>query len=174
MEHKATRTEMLAVYKKVLDNIINVNALFTSAVFIGLPFSFRTETLKTRVECKPDAGIAKRLVVFEILSFSFFLLSTLLAKTLKLHFYVIKNKHNTNFVLKTSCLMLIIAAVGTIAGCVLLTLSMIHMVQIRLGKLTCTGSSWIVTGSLVAIFGLALILWLPTLLISQRIAWQLS
>ncbi|XP_034695408.1 uncharacterized protein LOC117921589 [Vitis riparia] len=174
-EDKAlSSTTMLSIYKEGLDDIININTLFTSAVFIGLSFSNTTETLESREECKPDRGIAKRLVIFEVLSFSFFLLSTLLAKTLKLHLYIIKNKHNSNFLLMIRRLMLVTAAVGTIAGCIFLTLSLIDVVQIRLGKLTCTGSAWIASGFVVAIFALALIFWLPSLLYSQCIAWKLG
>ncbi|WJZ95617.1 hypothetical protein VitviT2T_014373 [Vitis vinifera] len=125
-EDKAlSSTTMLSIYKEGLDDIININTLFTSAVFIGLSFSNTTETLESREECKPDTGIAKRLVIFEVLSFSFFLLSTLLAKTLKLHLYIIKNKNNSNFLLMTRRLMLVTAAVVTVAyAFVLDTISM--------------------------------------------------
>ncbi|RVW83688.1 hypothetical protein CK203_046044 [Vitis vinifera] len=73
-EDKAlSSTTMLGIYKEGLDDIININTLFTSAVFIGLSFSNTTETLESREE----------------------------------------------------------SAVGTIAGCVFLTLSLIDVVQIR-------------------------------------------
>ncbi|KAL6334066.1 hypothetical protein AAG906_001825 [Vitis piasezkii] len=50
-EDKASSsTEMLSIYKEGLDDIININTLFTSAVFIGLSFSNTTETLESREE----------------------------------------------------------------------------------------------------------------------------
>ncbi|KAJ7009139.1 hypothetical protein NC653_007699 [Populus alba x Populus x berolinensis] len=54
-----------SVHVTALDGIVNVNSLFTVAVFVGI-------------------DMAKNLLVFEVVSFSFFLFSSLVAQGLKL------------------------------------------------------------------------------------------
>ncbi|KAJ9693298.1 hypothetical protein PVL29_012168 [Vitis rotundifolia] len=159
-------------FKEGLDDVINVNALFTSAVFIGLSFSSSTSTLETREECKPGLGIEKWLVIFEIIAFGFFLVSSLLGKALKIQLHIVKN--NSCFIQNTCRAMMVLCAACSILGSVFLFLSMINVVQMRLGKLTCKGNAWIGAGSLVILYFLGLLFWVPSLVYVQIISWNLK
>ncbi|KAJ6973590.1 hypothetical protein NC653_033812 [Populus alba x Populus x berolinensis] len=73
------------IFKKALDDLVNVNSLFTIAVFVGLSVASRNQySLENRRECDAGPEVAKRLVVFEVISFACFLLSSLIAKSLKI------------------------------------------------------------------------------------------
>ncbi|XP_059626291.1 uncharacterized protein LOC132269206 isoform X2 [Cornus florida] len=74
-------SETLDTYTNVVDEIVSVNSLFTLGVFIGLSFASRDQTsLECRPGCTAGVGSARRLVVFEVLSFSLFIYSSLVAK----------------------------------------------------------------------------------------------
>ncbi|TYH64034.1 hypothetical protein ES332_D07G237900v1 [Gossypium tomentosum] len=74
------------IHQKALDDLVNVNSLFTLAVFVGLSMARQGErSLENRTECDADVGNARRLVVNEVVSFACFLLSSLVAKALKIH-----------------------------------------------------------------------------------------
>lgn len=158
-------------FKDGLDDVIHVNALFTSAVFIGLSFSSSTPTLETREECKPGVGIAKWLVIFEIIAFGFFLVSSLLGKALKIQLHIIKN---SNFIQNICRAMMVLCAACSILGSVFLFLAMINVLQMRLGKLTCKGNVWIGAGSLIILYFLALVFWVPSLVYVQIISWDIE
>ncbi|KAL3573110.1 hypothetical protein D5086_027014 [Populus alba] len=88
-KHQNKRLDLIEIYQKALDDLVNVNSLFTIAVFVGLSLAHPGEhSLEDRTECDADPDVAKRLVVFEVISFAFFLLSSLVAKTLKVHLNV--------------------------------------------------------------------------------------
>ncbi|CAK7349229.1 unnamed protein product, partial [Dovyalis caffra] len=54
------------IFKKALDDLVNVNSLFTVAVFVGLSLASRNQySLENRHECDAGPGVAKKLVVFE-------------------------------------------------------------------------------------------------------------
>ncbi|KAF2292500.1 hypothetical protein GH714_024600 [Hevea brasiliensis] len=74
----------IEIHQKALDDLVNVNSFFTIAVFVGLSFaSSGQHSLENRPECDADPGIAMRLILYEVISFACFLLSSLVAKTLK-------------------------------------------------------------------------------------------
>lgn len=156
--------DTIEIHQKALDDLVNVNSLFTIAVFVGLSLAHPGEhSLENRAECDADSVLAKRLVVNEVLSFAFFLLSSLVAKTLKVHLNIYREKdfRKTKFkVIRGG--MLLMSAWGSILGCVFLTVSMVDVIQIRVGKISC-GSEYAfrAAGSLVAIVTLALSIYVP-------------
>lgn len=81
---KSKLNDNIEVYQKALDDIVNVNSLFTIAVFIGLSYAAPNQhSLEVRPQCGFDPNVARNLVVFEVVSFACFLLSSLVAKSLK-------------------------------------------------------------------------------------------
>ncbi|KAF2284675.1 hypothetical protein GH714_029068 [Hevea brasiliensis] len=160
--HKVLDT--IDIHQKALDDLVNVNSLFTIAVFVGLSLAHPGEhSLEDRAECDPDRRLAKRLVVSEVLSFAFFLLSSLVAKTLKVHLNIYREKDFRKIKFKIiRGGMLLMSAWGSILGCVFLTASMVDVIQIRVGKISC-GSVYAfrAAGSLIAIVLLALGIYVP-------------
>ncbi|KDP45219.1 hypothetical protein JCGZ_15084 [Jatropha curcas] len=86
---------------QALDDLVSVNSLFTVAVFLGLAFASPDQhSLEThRPHCDPDEKMGKRLVVCEVVSFSSFLLSSLVAKSMKVYiniFYSYKSESTSS------------------------------------------------------------------------------
>ena len=160
---KAAEKAILKIHLKALDDLVSVNSLFTIAVFVWLSYAHagKLTGLENPPECNADSGVAKRLVVYGVVSFGLFLLSSLVAKTLKVHFSLHRKdyfgKDPTLDRKKKRCRNLMFAASGTILGCFFLTLSMINVIQIRLGKLS-YGSKYtiVAVASLVTIVAIAL------------------
>jgi hypothetical protein len=86
--------------------------------------------------------IVKNLLIFEVTSFSAFLFSSLIAQGLKLAIIINNSKelheavkgHINNKLLRLGMLA---SAFGSVMGCVFLMLSMVNVIQIRLGVLSC-------------------------------------
>ncbi|XVF47344.1 hypothetical protein PTKIN_Ptkin03bG0101600 [Pterospermum kingtungense] len=152
------------IHQKALDDLVNVNSLFTLAVFVGLSLARPGErSLENRSECDADVNNAKRLVVNEVASFACFLLSSLVAKALKIHVTVCQEedfKQTRNQFIRGS--MLLLSVWASVFGCIFLTVSMVDVIQIKVGKLSC-GSvhAWRATGALIAIVLLALSIYVP-------------
>ncbi|KAI7983961.1 hypothetical protein LOK49_LG15G00961 [Camellia lanceoleosa] len=126
-------------YNKAVDDLVNVNKLFTLAVFLGLALATgQQRSLENRAECDAGKIVAERLIVFEVLSFSCFLSSTVVAMAVKLHLNIYgggrKLKH------KIREMMVFVAGLATFFAYFFLMLSMVDIIQIRLGKLSCKGS----------------------------------
>ncbi|CAK9140851.1 unnamed protein product [Ilex paraguariensis] len=73
-----------SVHITALDGIVNVNALFTVAVFIGLSLTPNSsdqnrQSNNNKSPCIPDNEAARNLVVYDVVSFSFFLFSSVIA-----------------------------------------------------------------------------------------------
>ncbi|XP_058099461.1 uncharacterized protein LOC131243860 [Magnolia sinica] len=142
-----------------LDAIVNVNSLFTLAVFLGLAWNPTdlANTLIADPSCVPSRSTAENLVSFHVYSFSSFLFSSLLALALK---QVIRlsdrpaspssHHHNQNniFAARFSTIkpyvnrtllrvVLLVTAVGSVSGCVFLMLALVNLVQVKLGTLSC-------------------------------------
>ncbi|XWS74890.1 hypothetical protein CRYUN_Cryun01aG0037200 [Craigia yunnanensis] len=69
-----------------LDSVVNVNSLFTLAVFIDLtwnPYDSSNTLVNPGSRCFPNSKIAEDLIKFHVYSFSSFLLSSLVALALK-------------------------------------------------------------------------------------------
>ncbi|CAK7349228.1 unnamed protein product [Dovyalis caffra] len=156
--------DTIEIHQKALDDLVNVNSLFTIAVFVGLSLAHRGEkSLENRTECDADPDVAKRLIVSEVIAFAFFLLSSLVAKTLKVHLNIYRQKDYKKIKFKIiRGGMLLLSAWGSILGCVFLTTSMVDVIQIKVGKLSC-GSVYAfrAAGSLIAIVLLALSIYVP-------------
>ncbi|XP_017222286.1 uncharacterized protein LOC108199036 [Daucus carota subsp. sativus] len=138
-EHKKAEKERREAHIKTLDDLVNVNSLFTLAVFVGLSqASPGAISLENREECNAGPGVAKMLVLYEVVAFACFLLSSLVAKVIKLllgldsdRFKLVQDR----FDLKD--FLLILTASASVSGIILLTLSVINIVQIRIGLYSC-------------------------------------
>lgn len=134
------------IHIMALDGIVNVNSLFTLALFLGLAFnpSDPKYTLVDTKSCLASQAMAESLVSFHVYSFSSFLFSSLIASGLKLAIRNAKNGDNeleVNRVARVNMRILrvgiLASAVGSASGCVFLTLALVELVQIKLGILTC-------------------------------------
>ncbi|KAH7284244.1 hypothetical protein KP509_34G044900 [Ceratopteris richardii] len=149
---KSPHTVASTVHVSALDALVSVNSIFSGAVFIGLAFSSNANTISLVSSgaddpCNPPADTARRVVLFEVLAFASFLLSSLIAQGLKLKLAIVSAKKmvlksqvpiNENFLR----IAMIMTAVFTVVGTVFLTLSIIFLIELRLGALTCETSSW--------------------------------
>jgi hypothetical protein len=170
--------DTIEIHRQALDDLVNVNSLFTIAVFTGLSFiNPGQQSLENRPECHADAGISKRLVVYEVVSFSLFLLSSLVAKILKVHLSIYRKSDfqeswGLTFYRR---MMLLLSAWGSILGCIFLTLSMVDVIQIKIGKLSC-GSMYTVSavGSLVSIIALALSIYASAMMHAIHVSIKLD
>ncbi|KAI7983956.1 hypothetical protein LOK49_LG15G00969 [Camellia lanceoleosa] len=120
-------------YNKAVDDLVNVNKLFTLAVFLGLALATAEQhSLENRAECDAGTIVAKRLILFEVLSFSCFISSTVVVMAIKLHLNIHGgSKH------KIREMMVFVAGLATFFAYFFLMLSMVDIIQIRLGKLSC-------------------------------------
>ena len=126
-----------SVHLTALDDLVNVNSLFTIAVFVGLSLNYNPKAAQPRKPHTSDAGIdvAKNLLVFEAVPFSFFLISYLIAQGLKLAIYLLNTTDvdealRANINLKVLRFGMMGSAIGSVMGCVLLMLSMINVMGI--------------------------------------------
>lgn len=172
--------DIIDVHLKALDDLVNVNSLFTIAVFVGLSLASRNQrSLDGRPECDPDVGLGKRLILYEAISFACFLLSSLCSKSLKvlINLEKIKRKIKVKRTPKLEGLfknillsgtwrlfLLVLSIVALFIGIVFLTLSMVYVIQIRVGKLSC-GCDYALTSvaSLCGIVLLSLLLYAPSM-----------
>lgn len=140
--------ETTSIHVTALDGVVNVNSLFTVAVFVGLSLTAPGERSLTDNHTQCDAGpnVIRNLLVFEVVSFSFFLFSSLVAQGLKLAINLINSKDPHDAVrahINTRLLRLgmLASAAGSVMGCIFLLLSMVDVIQIRLGMLSCGSQS---------------------------------
>ncbi|TXG68280.1 hypothetical protein EZV62_003215 [Acer yangbiense] len=139
------------VHQKALDDLVNVNSLFTIAVFVGLAYANPSQrSLENRPECDPDPSLGKRLIIYEVNSFACFLFSSLVAKAIKVLLNIRKKEltRDHRLVPDRLCKKILLSdawkrfslglsVLASFAGIVLLTLSIVYVIQIRVGKLTC-------------------------------------
>ncbi|KAJ4825279.1 hypothetical protein Tsubulata_043268 [Turnera subulata] len=158
-----------SVHVTALDGLVNVNSLFTIAVFVGLSLTTPNQrSLENRSACDAGVGVAKNLLVFEVVSFSFFLFSSLIAQGLKLAINLLNSKDvdeafRAHINLKVLRFGMMGSAVGSVMGCVFLVLSMVNVIEIRLGMLSCGSKSAVhsVT-ALVLLVSSALLVYIST------------
>ncbi|KAG8380761.1 hypothetical protein BUALT_Bualt06G0049600 [Buddleja alternifolia] len=150
-----------SIHITALDGIVNVNSLFTLAVFIGLAWN-PTDPNNSLIDpiqhsgCLPGPKIAENLVAFHVYSFSCFLFSSLVALGLK---QATRLAHYTNRVVWTFDLAhvnktalrvgYVVSATGSVLGSVFLMLALVNVAQIKLGVLGCSGGSGHVYGAVV-------------------------
>lgn len=157
------------VHVTALDGLVNVNSLFTVAVFVGLSLATPGQrSLDDSGACNAGEDIVRNLLIFEVASFSSFLFSSLIAQGLKLAIMLINSKqvddafraHINNKMLRLGMLA---SAIGSVMGCVFLMISMVNVIQIRLGVLSCGNNSTVkATISLVGLVSTALIIYIST------------
>ncbi|XP_039132448.1 uncharacterized protein LOC120269183 [Dioscorea cayenensis subsp. rotundata] len=143
-----------SIHITALDGIVNVNSLFTFAVFLGLAWNptDASATLATP-ECVAGSHVAEALVSFHVYAFSSFLFSSLVAQCLKQAVRLTRSRRSdlsplavrvNRTVLRAGIMA---CAVGSVFGCGFLTLALVNVVQVKLGRLGC-GSS-VAVGAIV-------------------------
>ncbi|AED90944.1 hypothetical protein AtNW77_Chr5g0089091 [Arabidopsis thaliana] len=141
-----------SIHITALDGIVNVNSLFTLAVFIGLAWNPTDpdNSLVTDPNCVPTARMAENLVAFHVYSFASFLFSSLIALGLKqaMRLNIASSFHISTridpvvyYVNKTALRFgMVTSGLGSVCGCGFLMLALINVVQIKLGTLGCGAS----------------------------------
>nr|GLL42830.1 uncharacterized protein LOC109162586 [Ipomoea trifida] len=141
---------MKNVHVTALESVVDVNSLFTIAMFLGLDNELvspgELQSLNVREECQPGANTAKMLIVFEIISFSFYLFSSLVAQSIKLSLDLQPQPEQAagkeSLWLTTGVLF---SAMSSMLGCLFLLVSVVYVVELRLGLLSCMAASTLVS-----------------------------
>ncbi|KAF8041312.1 hypothetical protein BT93_A0045 [Corymbia citriodora subsp. variegata] len=160
------------VHQKALDDLVTVNSLFTVAVFVGLAFATgEHHNIAGKEECEAGVHVARKLVENEVISFAFYLFSSLVAKSLKTYLFTyimdqpdIKRINNWSSKLLRGSLFFFSTSASVI-GSVFLLCSMIDTLQIQLGRLSCKGTETLNSvGVLLGVSILALLIYIPYVL----------
>lgn len=157
-----------SVHVTALDGLVNVNSLFTIAVFVGLSLTTPNQHSLENTACDAGIDVAKKLLVFEVVSFSFFLFSSLVAQGLKLAINLLNSKDvdeafKAHINLRVLRFGMLGSAVGSVMGCLFLMLSMVNVIQIRLGMLSCGGKSAVHSvAALIVLVTSALLVYIST------------
>ncbi|KAL2333309.1 hypothetical protein Fmac_014522 [Flemingia macrophylla] len=171
-------SSVTSVHVTALDAIVNVNSLFTLAVFIGLAWNPNDpqNSLNSHPACAPTAAVAENLVAFHVYSFSSFLFSSLVALALKqairlsgttasFHYPAAVEQivaHVNRTALRVSML---VSGAGSVAGCTFLMLALVNVAQIKLGTLACGSShTYAAVVPLVIFVPLALLIYVSLVL----------
>eukprot|EP00250_Pteridium_aquilinum_P019418 c24425_g1_i2 orf=329-1033(+) len=166
------QAEIQQLLLATVKGVVSVNSFFTGVVFIGLTFNFKPPSSQDggsiAPACIANESIKESVVQFEVIAFSCFLFSTLIAQGLKLQMTLLALKHSdrphitsitapqlqsclpqslfpqtshTNHINPTllHCGMLT-SILGSIVGTIFLMLSIFNIIQARLGKFHCQGS----------------------------------
>lgn len=171
-------SKIIQMHQNILDDLVNVNSLFSAAVFLGMTFvAPRQESLETRSECNMDPLQSKRVVLCNVVTFACFLLSSLAAKSLKAILCLVKSDVREELRVRALKKILLdlnwrrfllgISVLASFAGIVSLTMSMIITVQLKLGKVSC-GSHYakLAVATLIAIVSFTLLLYTPSMVYS--------
>ncbi|KAM3307150.1 hypothetical protein P3S67_008893 [Capsicum chacoense] len=140
-----------SVVVTALDGVINVNALFTIAIFVGLSLASPGQrSLNSKESCQPGILTVKQLVIFEVLSFSFFLFSSLVAQAIKLSLNLLSSEelaHGFSVVVNEKILKagMLMTAISSVMGCLFLMVSMLNVIEIKTGMLFCGAKSTIIS-----------------------------
>lgn len=157
-----------SVHVTALDGLVNVNSLFTIAVFVGLSLTTPDQHSLENSACDAGIDVAKKLLVFEVVSFSFFLFSSLIAQGLKLAINLLNSKDvdeafRAHISLRVLRFGMLGSAVGSVLGCLFLMLSMVSVIEIRLGMLSCGSKSAVrAVSALVVLVTTALLAYIST------------
>ncbi|XP_015575519.1 uncharacterized protein LOC107261364 [Ricinus communis] len=151
-----SRTNLIITTKihiMALDGIVNVNSLFTFALFLGLawyPAAGPATTLIAEPSCAASSAIAEDMISFHVYSFSSFLFSSLVALALKQAIRIADKDddfvisvaevgsaslvHANMVALRVGTL---VSGFGSVFGCGFLMMALVDLVQIKLGILAC-------------------------------------
>ncbi|GFP89947.1 hypothetical protein PHJA_001138500 [Phtheirospermum japonicum] len=136
-----------SIHITALDGTLNVNSLFTIAVFLGIfinPADPKNRLVETTA-CAASSTVEKQFVQFHVYSFSSFLFSSLIASGLKLAISIIfktsgREMHTGGHVnLRVLRAGILATAAGSLFGCAFLALALVDLMQIKLGSLACWG-----------------------------------
>ncbi|CAA2995487.1 uncharacterized protein LOC111371194 [Olea europaea subsp. europaea] len=164
----ATGRSKTSVHVTALDGIVNVNSLFTMAIFIGFSLTVPAAgSAGNDPSCIASVKQVRRLIVFEVISFSFFLFSSLIAQSLKLAINLLNSldatdPHKADIDSSFHKYALFGSAIGSVLGCVFLMLSIVDFVQVKLGVLSCGGEPVYAVVTLVVSVGSALLIYITT------------
>lgn len=141
------------IHIMALDGIVNVNSLFTLALFLGITTTNTTNTLIADDDpsCAAGTSVSESLIAFHVYSFSSFLFSSLIALALKNAINISKdvddddvlgnNNSWLHSVAKINAVVLrlgtLVSAFGSVFGCGFLVMALVDLVQIKLGTLAC-------------------------------------
>ncbi|PIN23848.1 hypothetical protein CDL12_03428 [Handroanthus impetiginosus] len=139
-------SKLTSIHVTALDGIVNVNSLFTVAIFIGFSLTVTEDaSAGTQSECRAGRETVRRLIVFEVVSFSFFLFSSLAAQSLKLCINLVNSSdpdpHKADINRRALRYGLFGSAVGSLVGSVFLTFSIVYFIQVKLGVISCGGDT---------------------------------
>ncbi|PIN16373.1 hypothetical protein CDL12_10986 [Handroanthus impetiginosus] len=157
-----------SVHVTALDGIVNVNSLFTMAIFIDFSLSSPAASgTSNKASCNASVGIVRKVIIFEANFFSFFLFSSQIAQSLKLATSLVnrldpKDPHKADidsFFMKCGLLG---SAIGSVLGCAFLMLSIVEFIQVKLGVLSCGGASVYAIVTLVVFVGSSLLVYILT------------
>ncbi|KAL4610697.1 hypothetical protein ACB092_08G069200 [Castanea dentata] len=161
-----------SIHIMALDSIVNVNSLFTLALFLGLTWYPTTDPKSELIDsasCAAGSAIAEDLIAFHVYSFSSFLFSSLVALALKQTIKITTTRSSeirSNAMamghLNTATLRagMLVSATGSVFGCGFLMMALVDLVQIKLGVLGC-GSlyTYAAIGPLVILVPVALVVY---------------
>ncbi|OAY46173.1 uncharacterized protein LOC110619531 [Manihot esculenta] len=164
-----------SIHITALDGIVNVNSLFTLAVFVGLAWNPTDPNSSLITDptspCAAGSTIVENIVSYHVFSFSSFLFSSLIALALKQALRISKttdfhshSHHLPEFFVRVNKNSLrvgmLASGVGSVIGCVFLMLALINVVQFKLGTLACgSGYSFAAVVPLVIFVPLALLIY---------------
>ncbi|KAK4419733.1 hypothetical protein Salat_2386200 [Sesamum alatum] len=157
-----------SIHVTALDGIVNVNSLFTMAIFIGFSLTVPSAaTAASRAECTTSPETVRRLIVFEVVSFSFFLFSSLIAQSMKLAINLINNMdpsdpHKADIDPNFLKYGLFGSAIGSVMGCLFLMLSIVDFIRVKLGSFSCGGKPVYALVTLLIFVGSALVVYVTT------------
>ncbi|KAH6765944.1 maternal effect embryo arrest protein [Perilla frutescens var. hirtella] len=157
-----------SIHVTALDGIVNVNSLFTMAIFIGFSMTIpENATAASSAACTTSRETVRRLIVFEVVSFSFFLFSSLIAQSLKLAINLVNNMdakdpHKADIDADYLKFGLFASAVGSVVGCTFLMLSIVDFVRVKLGALSCGGKPVYAVVTLSIFVGSGLLVYMIT------------
>ncbi|KAI3461789.1 hypothetical protein Pfo_018452 [Paulownia fortunei] len=138
------------------------------AIFVGFSLTVpEAATAASRAECTTSRETVRRLIVFEVVSFSFFLFSSLIAQSLKLAINLLNNMdandpHKADIDPDLLKYGLFGSATGSVMGCLFLMLSIVDFVQVKLGMYSCGGKPVYGLVALVVFVGSGLLVYVTT------------
>ncbi|CAA2946336.1 uncharacterized protein LOC111393742 [Olea europaea subsp. europaea] len=164
----AVKSNKTSVHVTALDGIVNVNSLFTMAIFIG--FSLTVPAAGSAghpAKCNASIDTVRKLIVFEVVSFSFFLFSSLIAQSIKLLINLLNSldasdPHKADINSSVLKYGLLGSAIGSIMGCMFLMLSIVNFIQVKLGVFSCGDEPVYAVVTLVVFVGSALLVYITT------------
>ncbi|XP_021894555.1 uncharacterized protein LOC110812168 [Carica papaya] len=182
MADLAIRRKLIAattIHVMALDGIVNVNSLFTLALFLGLTWFPTTDPSATFVDisgsCAAGSALIENLVSSHVYSFSSFLFSSLVASALKQAIKIRSDQRagvacgESVSRVRVNLMALrvgsLVSGFGSVFGCGFLTLALADLVQIKLGTLGCGSRyTFAALGPLVVLVPSALVIYLSLVL----------